>query len=517
MTRLISILLLFCCGLATASLPRDAVRLREDLTAVANDGQRVIQERDANNTVLITYTRGLDQGRNQAVGSVPLAGSFGSGSSLFAAYRSMKDMRAAHASSGAKIYGAIVDLPTSWSRQSQTLDGAGGIGGLLARSHPGNKHFYYHADANGNVTAIVNQNQTLVAQYRYDPFGGLVSQSGPLAEINLYRFSSKEFHPPSGLYYYGYLFYDPNLQRWLNRDPSGSKDGPNLFAFVHNGPINAFDTWGLEDFSFSTIWLCANRYGFGYAPSEVAARIVGPNFYTDYAQGKFEYNCITADSSRVLSEMVDYVNRRVKAEQDAQTLESYEPPGVKGLGASDEEVKAGVNLIEKLILIEGVGSVAIVTGAALALLTSMKGSSIRACQVRTKNSCSRLSFLSKRASERRRAPDLAAAFEPAFFSINSNPSLLEGIRSVIHLVLAGSPCHLGYGGFLEPWNRSSQGSGPTRRWRVQKNLSSVLGPFSFYRTVVPGRQALSLTFHWLPIRSNGLNIASPSALLLGLV
>ena len=147
----------------------------------------------------------------------------------------------------------------------------------------------------------------------------------------------------------------------------------------------------------------------------------------------------------------------------------------------------------------------------------MKGSSIRACQVRTKNSCSRLSFLSKRASERRRAPDLAAAFEPAFFSINSNPSLLEGIRSVIHLVLAGSPCHLGYGGFLEPWNRSSQGSGPTRRWRVQKNLSSVLGPFSFYRTVVPGRQALSLTFHWLPIRSNGLKIASPSALLLGLV
>ena len=97
------------------------------------DGQRVIQERDANNTVLVTYTRGLDL--------------------------------------------------------SQSLDGAGGIGGLLARTHPGNKHFYYHADANGNVTAIVNQNQTLVAQYRYDPFGGLVSQSGPLAEINLYRFS----------------------------------------------------------------------------------------------------------------------------------------------------------------------------------------------------------------------------------------------------------------------------------------------------------------------------------------
>ena len=244
MTRLISILLLFCCGLATASLPRDAVRLREALTAVANNGQGVIQERDANNTVLVTYTRGLDQGRNQAVGSVPLAGSFSPRASLFAAYRSMKDMRAAHASSGAKIYGAIVDLPTSWSRLSQTLDGAGGIGGLLARTHPGNHHFYYHADANGNVTAIVNQKQTLVAQYRYDPFGGLVSQSGPLAEINLYRFSSKEFHQASGLYYYGYRFYDPNLQRWLNRDPIGEEGGINLHQYVHNDPLNLYDPLG---------------------------------------------------------------------------------------------------------------------------------------------------------------------------------------------------------------------------------------------------------------------------------
>ena len=43
----------------------------------------------------------------------------------------------------------------------------------------------------------------------------------------------------------------------------------------------------------------------------------------------------------------------------------------------------------------------------------------------------------------RRAPDLQAAFEPAFFSTNSNPSLLEGIRSVIHLVLAGLAAALG--------------------------------------------------------------------------
>src|SRR2546429_9937025 len=36
------------------------------------------------------------------------------------------------------------------------------------------------------------------------------------ASANVYRFSSKEIHVTSGLYCYGYRFYDPNLQRWPN-------------------------------------------------------------------------------------------------------------------------------------------------------------------------------------------------------------------------------------------------------------------------------------------------------------
>jgi RHS repeat-associated protein len=58
-----------------------------------------------------------------------------------------------------------------------------------------------------------------VSNYRYDPFGNTISSSGTLASANVYRFSSKEIHVNSGMYYYGYRFYDPNLQRWINRDP----------------------------------------------------------------------------------------------------------------------------------------------------------------------------------------------------------------------------------------------------------------------------------------------------------
>ena len=66
---------------------------------------------------------------------------------------------------------------------------------------------------------MLNSAQSRVAEYVYDPYGNTISSAGTLATANVYRFSSKEVNADSGLYYYGYRFYDPHLQRWLNRDP----------------------------------------------------------------------------------------------------------------------------------------------------------------------------------------------------------------------------------------------------------------------------------------------------------
>ena len=70
--------------------------------------------------------------------------------------------------------------------------------------------------------------------------------SGPLAEANRYRFSSKEWNGNAGLYYYGYRFYDGGLQRWINRDPIGEMGGENLFTFVEQSPISVVDSMGLD-------------------------------------------------------------------------------------------------------------------------------------------------------------------------------------------------------------------------------------------------------------------------------
>jgi RHS repeat-associated protein len=131
---------------------------------------------------------------------------------------------------------------------SGALEGAGGIGGLLARStgYSGGwtNHWCYHADGNGNITYLADVSQALAASYRYDPFGNTTSSSGAQATANTYRFSSKEIHVTSGLYYYGYRFYDPNSQRWLNRDPIGEFGGINLYDYVANNPVDRVDAFG---------------------------------------------------------------------------------------------------------------------------------------------------------------------------------------------------------------------------------------------------------------------------------
>jgi RHS repeat-associated protein len=101
------------------------------------------------------------------------------------------------------------------------------------------------------VTYLANSSGGTDAAYRYDPFGRWLAQTGPYASANVMRFSSKPWiaHNGSntdGLYYYGYRLYDPLTQRWLNRDPIGERGGINLYAFVANNPINAYDPLGLR-------------------------------------------------------------------------------------------------------------------------------------------------------------------------------------------------------------------------------------------------------------------------------
>ena len=127
---------------------------------------------------------------------------------------------------------------------SQSLQGAGGIAGLVAAVDGGTQYIYFY-DGNGNVGQVVDSaDGSMDARYEYDPFGKTIIAAGDYADDNVYRFSTKFFDSVSGLYYYGYRYFSAALGRWVNRDPIGEGGGINLQGFVYNNAINNVDRLG---------------------------------------------------------------------------------------------------------------------------------------------------------------------------------------------------------------------------------------------------------------------------------
>ncbi|MBQ7478876.1 MAG: hypothetical protein IJT01_08240, partial [Selenomonadaceae bacterium] len=57
-------------------------------------------------------------------------------------------------------------------------------------------------------------------------------------------FSTKYYDAETGLYYYGYRYYSPDLGRWLTRDPIEEDGGDNLYAFCGSNGVERYDYLG---------------------------------------------------------------------------------------------------------------------------------------------------------------------------------------------------------------------------------------------------------------------------------
>jgi hypothetical protein len=75
--------------------------------------------------------------------------------------------------------------------------------------------YYTHHNHRGDVI-ITRSGTTTVGTCEYSAFGNLKSSIGN--DLCRFKFSSKERDPSTGFYYYGYRFYAPQWQRWINRD-----------------------------------------------------------------------------------------------------------------------------------------------------------------------------------------------------------------------------------------------------------------------------------------------------------
>lgn len=98
-------------------------------------------------------------------------------------------------------------------------------------------------DHRGNVCCLIHAHSGKVIQtYRYSAFGPYPQEETFHCP---WRFSSKRSDPETGLIYFGRRYYNPELGRWITKDPQGPRDGPNLYAYVHNRPLTLLDLYGL--------------------------------------------------------------------------------------------------------------------------------------------------------------------------------------------------------------------------------------------------------------------------------
>lgn len=102
-------------------------------------------------------------------------------------------------------------------------------------------------DAMGGIAALTDMTGTFQTQYIFDPFGNTV-QSGN-SNTNSLEYTGRE-SDGTGLYYYRARYYNPATGRFVSEDPIGFASGQtNLYAYVHDDPINRYDPFGLTDYN----------------------------------------------------------------------------------------------------------------------------------------------------------------------------------------------------------------------------------------------------------------------------
>lgn len=107
---------------------------------------------------------------------------------------------------------------------------------------------YSYGNLTGSSTLELDGDGNIISQEEYYPYGGTAiwtARSQIEANYKTVRYSGKE-RDTTGLYYYGYRYYQPWAGRWLSSDPAGTVDGLNLFRMCRNSPVTLYDPDGQQ-------------------------------------------------------------------------------------------------------------------------------------------------------------------------------------------------------------------------------------------------------------------------------
>ncbi len=105
--------------------------------------------------------------------------------------------------------------------------------------------YFYHADGLGSITSLTDARGQVVQTYEYDSFGNMRYEGNHVKQP--YGFTAREWDSETGLYFYRARYYDPQMGRFISKDPIGFAGGDVvLYGYVQNDPVNFIDPWGLR-------------------------------------------------------------------------------------------------------------------------------------------------------------------------------------------------------------------------------------------------------------------------------
>jgi RHS repeat-associated protein len=118
--------------------------------------------------------------------------------------------------------------------------------GTKLESGPNAGNYFYTRDHLGSIRELTDGSGAVRARYGYDPYGRQTKLMGDVETD--FGFAGMFWVAEARLAGTRFRNYDPELGRWLSRDPLRSaelQEGPNLYAYVRNNPVNARDPLGL--------------------------------------------------------------------------------------------------------------------------------------------------------------------------------------------------------------------------------------------------------------------------------
>ena len=111
----------------------------------------------------------------------------------------------------------------------------------------GNQAYTYHHSATGHTLAMTDNNETIVNQYAYSPYGRLLGETETSGLEQPFKYVGKYGvqHEGDELYYMRARYYDADTGRFTMEDPIGIEGGLNVSLYISASPVKYVDPSGL--------------------------------------------------------------------------------------------------------------------------------------------------------------------------------------------------------------------------------------------------------------------------------